>query len=69
MRCMRATTWQSLCTFLPDYPGPIETWQQAARIEFAKHKRADDQSVKDYTEHKNHLASQLLEDYLKAERA
>jgi hypothetical protein len=68
MRRSRAVTWESLCTLLLDYLGPTETRQQAARIAFAKYKQEDDQSVKDYTEHSNHLASQLPEDYSQAER-
>ncbi len=36
---------------------------------FAKYKQANDQSVKDYTKHSNHLASQLPDDYSQAERA
>jgi hypothetical protein len=52
-----------------EYLGPTETRQQAARIAFTKYKQADDQSVKDYTEHSNHLASQLPEDYSQTERA
>ncbi len=63
MRRTRAITWELLCTLLLEYQGPTETRQQAALIAFAKYKQADDQSVKDYTEHSNHLASHLPENY------
>ncbi len=53
----RAMTWDLLCHFLLEYLGQTETRQQAARLAFGKYKQADDQSVKDYTEHSNHLAS------------
>jgi hypothetical protein len=53
---MHAITWESLCTLLLDYLGPTKTRQQVVRIVFAKYKQADDQSVKDYTEHSNNLA-------------
>ncbi len=38
MRRTRAITWESLCTLLLDYLGLTATWQQAARIAFAKYK-------------------------------
>ncbi len=56
MRCTHAITWELLCTLLLEYLGPTETWQQAARKASAKYKQADDQSIKDYTKHSNHLA-------------
>ncbi len=57
MRRSRTVTWKSLCTLLLEYLGLTKTRQQAARIAFTKYKQADDQSVKDYTMHSNHLAS------------
>jgi hypothetical protein len=62
-------TWDSLCLLLLEYLGLTETQQQAARLAFGKYKSANDQSVKGYMEHSNHLASQLPEDYSQAERA